>query len=509
MKREKRIEGITLIALVITIVVLLILAGVTIITLTGDNGLITKAGNAKEENLKASIKERIQAESAGLEPERQMKSKTDNEIFQLLQGRLDLDDATYEIGSKSMMITTKEGFVFTVLYDGTVKDGKYACLDIADGSIQLKANGYIQGQNQLVEYDGDYIITGTTTENIVEVKEEGTYNITIKDLNIDMRNKNKIAFLAGNIATGLDVNINIEGNNKLIATSTSAISWSNVAEGEEGSTLQFGGKGKLELSCGNASGAMCIGGNNARNITINSGEIYAIRGIECYGTVIGGSNASITINDGNIVASSIKSDALYGNYITINGGKIEAIGGEYGYAMKADEKLVINGGIIVKDTITHGYQHTTIRGKEIEILGGTLRADKRSRYNRTVINCNEGGNIKIKGGTILIIGATEYGIGTFEGSTSVQYIPTDGTNNIYETKIKLNDVSEGKKVTSIVTSDSISYGINDMYTFENGMLYLYLPLGERTITIECDGKTYSGTVETTEAGDVVTLNLVN
>ena len=34
-------KGITLIALVITIIVLLILAGVTIATLTGDNGILT------------------------------------------------------------------------------------------------------------------------------------------------------------------------------------------------------------------------------------------------------------------------------------------------------------------------------------------------------------------------------------------------------------------------------------------------------------------------------------
>ena len=45
MKRE---NGITLIALVITIIVLLILAGVTIITLTGDNGILQKAGDAKK-----------------------------------------------------------------------------------------------------------------------------------------------------------------------------------------------------------------------------------------------------------------------------------------------------------------------------------------------------------------------------------------------------------------------------------------------------------------------------
>ena len=35
-------KGITLIALVITIIVLLILAGVTIVSLTGENGLLRK-----------------------------------------------------------------------------------------------------------------------------------------------------------------------------------------------------------------------------------------------------------------------------------------------------------------------------------------------------------------------------------------------------------------------------------------------------------------------------------
>ena len=45
--KVKNVKGITLIALVITIIVLLILAGVTIATLTGDNGILTKANEAK------------------------------------------------------------------------------------------------------------------------------------------------------------------------------------------------------------------------------------------------------------------------------------------------------------------------------------------------------------------------------------------------------------------------------------------------------------------------------
>ena len=41
-------KGITLIALVITIIVLLILAGVTIATLTGENRLINKSRTSKK-----------------------------------------------------------------------------------------------------------------------------------------------------------------------------------------------------------------------------------------------------------------------------------------------------------------------------------------------------------------------------------------------------------------------------------------------------------------------------
>lgn len=58
-KNKETNRGITLIALVITIIVLLILAGVAIATLTGDNGLLTKAGNAKNTANEAEIGEKI------------------------------------------------------------------------------------------------------------------------------------------------------------------------------------------------------------------------------------------------------------------------------------------------------------------------------------------------------------------------------------------------------------------------------------------------------------------
>ena len=55
----KNNKGITLIALVITIIVLLILAGVSIAMLTGNNGILKQAGNAQTATREADIKEAI------------------------------------------------------------------------------------------------------------------------------------------------------------------------------------------------------------------------------------------------------------------------------------------------------------------------------------------------------------------------------------------------------------------------------------------------------------------
>ncbi len=64
MRNEK---GITLIALVITIIVLLILAGISIAMLTGDNGLLTKSQTAVKDNAIAGLKDKFTlAEQEGM-----------------------------------------------------------------------------------------------------------------------------------------------------------------------------------------------------------------------------------------------------------------------------------------------------------------------------------------------------------------------------------------------------------------------------------------------------------
>ena len=66
---KNNFKGITLIALVITIIVLLILAGVSIAMLTGQNGILTQAQNAKERTTQSNAEEMVRVAIGGLQAE--------------------------------------------------------------------------------------------------------------------------------------------------------------------------------------------------------------------------------------------------------------------------------------------------------------------------------------------------------------------------------------------------------------------------------------------------------
>ena len=104
---KKSSKGITLIALVITIIVLLILAGVSIAMLTGDNGILTQAKEAKEANIAGTEKEQIQLAMQSLK----MKKQADNVSTQVtpaeLQKQLEDDGAknvTVEAGENGSLV---------------------------------------------------------------------------------------------------------------------------------------------------------------------------------------------------------------------------------------------------------------------------------------------------------------------------------------------------------------------------------------------------------------------
>ena len=106
-KMTKKEKGITLIALVITIIVLLILAGVSIAMLTGDNGILTQAKEAKEANIAGTEKEQIKLAMQSLK----MKKQADNVLTTVtadeLQNQLIADGAknvTVEAGENGSLV---------------------------------------------------------------------------------------------------------------------------------------------------------------------------------------------------------------------------------------------------------------------------------------------------------------------------------------------------------------------------------------------------------------------
>ena len=74
-KAFKSTKGITLIALVVTIIILLILAGVSIAMLTGNNGVLTQGKRAKEETEIAEEKEAISLAMNALKIQKQVGAK--------------------------------------------------------------------------------------------------------------------------------------------------------------------------------------------------------------------------------------------------------------------------------------------------------------------------------------------------------------------------------------------------------------------------------------------------
>ena len=83
--RNKRNHGITLIALVITIIVLLILAGISIQMLAGDNGILQRVTDAKTNTERANIIEQARTDILGQIAENKGKSIIESQFKETLE----------------------------------------------------------------------------------------------------------------------------------------------------------------------------------------------------------------------------------------------------------------------------------------------------------------------------------------------------------------------------------------------------------------------------------------
>lgn len=107
-KSKKSSKGITLIALVITIIVLLILAGVTIATLTGENGILTRASDASRESEIASVREQAQLDISNWVAE-ELENGRNGTVTSWEDIKTILDTANPDEGNRYYVEVTEEG----------------------------------------------------------------------------------------------------------------------------------------------------------------------------------------------------------------------------------------------------------------------------------------------------------------------------------------------------------------------------------------------------------------
>ena len=193
-KQKNKQKGITLISLVVTIIVLIILAGVSISMLVGDNGIITQAQNAKRETEEAQAREKLELALIDLQTEKYMNSNYNAEQFvtDYLTNRgmvvqddiVIVDGYQFVIDRENLTITqslgkgTESQTIEIALNSNLASDYTKATLSIeiqgSDNISKIQINGTEVNVPEKIE--NKYTVTQEVTTN-------GNYSVYVLDSN--------------------------------------------------------------------------------------------------------------------------------------------------------------------------------------------------------------------------------------------------------------------------------------------------------------------------------------
>ena len=455
--RVKNNKAITLIALIVTIIVLLILAGVSIATLTGDNGLLTKAQQAKEENEKASDRDLIAMAVSEAQIGNNGYQELDESNFQkVLENQFK--------GRKVEAIANGDGS-FNINLDNVSNmyyiDNDSQIIDKADmiaigTADELKA--FRDDVNNGNTYEGKYVYL---TNNItLDISEEwtpiGLYPVDSTGPTDEERNKPFKGTFDGNNYTinGIYINTTNKGQGLF-----------GIVYGGNIKNVKIGSENHFKV--GNASSALVgylynsdiYNSINESEISSNSSYIGAIAGFvekdskieKCSntGNITIFENTSEGITIGGIIGQLMNSKILK----CINTGTIQAkdnVGGICGYSSSSKIEECVNNGIINSFNTFSGGISGLIRNTEIE-----------SSYNMTNITSNSwwAGGITSLAYEICKI-KNCYNVGNVVGTQMVSGVckaDTDGIlemSNCYYLENTINGTNETDKVEGVTSKTS-------------------------------------------------------
>ena len=213
--REKRHEkGITFVALVVTIVTLLILAGVSISLIIGNNSLFDKAKSTQKVQTIAGIKEALELEKVDI----QVESKTvnlENYLEQISTGKKNYDLSSKEtIDDKNAYIIVNDQYKFLlkdkgngdveITYEGVAVSGDLTLSSYEEtytypNSGTFTVTNNVSGGELSVESDAPNIATASLKKNTITVvpgTTAGKANIIVKSATNGDYAENKVIHVA-------------------------------------------------------------------------------------------------------------------------------------------------------------------------------------------------------------------------------------------------------------------------------------------------------------------------
>ena len=407
-------KGITLIALVITIIVLLILAGISIAMLTGENGILTQAQNAKNRTEEATANEIADLEELNKYINNQTKEEDDDEEIKVEDenpGELDGEGTE----ANPFKIRSIEDLVMfsKMINEGNNFSGKF--IELMCTLNFNSDNSYVDADKVFVEYGASGDINGdgvcenikkelTTGKGFISIGNEncslkgdfnGNSNI-IKNLYIDVdenqtENVESVGLFAYN--RGKIKNLSVTGNIKVNNENTEYV----------------GGIVGLNSNSGIFDdGGYIINCKNSCNIEVNNTYTYIyIGGIagsdgESTGSSLTYGKIETSCNNGNITINN-KNDAIYAGGVAGSVTYQSSMSNCYNIGnilMEGEETAGCNiGGITgtasqceIKNTFNVGkvYINTGIGQKRVGgIEGDSTSAELNNCYNIGDIEFNE------------------------------------------------------------------------------------------------------------------------
>ena len=212
--RTKEMRGITLIALVITIVIIMILAGVTINLVVGNNNLFDKAKSTQKIQTVAGIKEALELEKVDIQVESK-KVDLDTYLEQISTGKKNynlsskekVDEKNAEIivnDEYKFLVKDKENGDVEIIYDGIAKADDLT-ISSKNGTYTYPNSGTFEVTNNIsrgeltVSSDASNIATASIDGNTITVKPEtvaGKVNIIVRSSANGEYAENKVIHVA-------------------------------------------------------------------------------------------------------------------------------------------------------------------------------------------------------------------------------------------------------------------------------------------------------------------------